>query len=337
MLSSIDPALLGTVCCLLSALGYTAANICLRQSAALQLDPAWVICVKESVSVVVVGPLVLILILRGVRYRVGWRAVVALVLAGLAVQLVGNLPIQWAFGIVGLAVSMPLVFGTMLVASAVIGWLALGERLRPRPLLAILLVITAIGLLSWGAAPGGGAAVDSTGRVLLGLAAASLGGIAFATLGAAIRYASAQRVPVLFTVLVVTGMGVLSLGALTLVRLGYREMLATQPRDLAWMVASGACNLGAFALLSKGLQLTTLVHANILNVSQIALGAAAGMLLFGEPLNSWLLAGIVLTLIGIVVFGRPGSSAAGEPQPAGEPGPQNFRTERDRASQGEPV
>jgi drug/metabolite transporter (DMT)-like permease len=52
----IEPALLGTACCLLSALCYTAANVCLRQLAEQEIDSAWVICVKEIISVAVVGP-----------------------------------------------------------------------------------------------------------------------------------------------------------------------------------------------------------------------------------------------------------------------------------------
>jgi drug/metabolite transporter (DMT)-like permease len=303
-------------------LGYTAANICLRQSAAMQIDPAWVICVKETVAVAVVGPWLLLQIVRGERFALPARALVVLVLAGLGVQLLGNLNIQWAFGVVGLAISMPVVFGAMLIGSALIGLLAFGETLPLRSVLAVALVIAAIGLLGFGAARADSSeetmpAASSPSLILLGIAAAGVGGVTFATLGAAIRYSAQTHVPVIVTVLVVTGMGCISLAAVTLVRLGPAQMLGTDPAALAWMVASGAFNLGAFALIIKGLQLTTLVHANVLNVSQAALGAAAGVLLFREPHNAWLVAGIGLTLVGIAIFRPPGRVSPADPQRKG--------------------
>jgi drug/metabolite transporter (DMT)-like permease len=48
-----------------------------------------------------------------------------------------------------------------------------------------------------------------------------------------------------------------------------------------------------------------LVHANLLNASQVALGAMAGVVLFDEPRNAWLVTGIVLTVLGILFTGRP--------------------------------
>jgi hypothetical protein len=45
----------GTAYCIVSALCYTAANICLRKLAALEADEMWVTCVKEVVTVSVIG------------------------------------------------------------------------------------------------------------------------------------------------------------------------------------------------------------------------------------------------------------------------------------------
>ena len=70
------------------------------------------------------------------------------------------------------------------------------------------------------------------------------------------------------------------------------------------MLASGVFNLLGFLLITKGLQLTTLVHANVLNASQVALAAVAGILFFHEPNNAWLVTGIVLTIVGIFHIGR---------------------------------
>jgi len=311
----IEPAVLGTVCCLFSALCYTATNICLR--AVIQIDPAWVICVKETVSVAVVGPWLLWRVIRGERFSFPWKALAVLASAGLAVQLAGNLSIQWAFGVVGLAISMPLVLGVNLAASGLLGMFCFREMLSPRSIFAIVLVILSITLLSLGAAGKDSwaeslPAASGTLVVLLGIGAACLGGSMFATLGAAIRYAAGARVPVAVNVVIVTGIGVIALGAISLARLGFEGMRSTEPEALLWMIASGVFNLLGFALIIKGLQLTTLVHANVLNASQVALGAAAGILLFHESHNPWLLTGIALTVMGITIFDRPVSKHDGQ-------------------------
>jgi len=282
----------------------------LRQLAGQQVEPAWTICVKEIVAVSVVGPWLLWRMVRGERFCVPWSALAILSLAAVFVQVAGNLSMQWAFGVVGLAVTMPLVFGVNLTASGLIGVALFQEWLSFRSVIAIVLVIAAITLLSIGLAggdigtsslPGG----SDTWIALLGFAAACLTGAAFAGLGAAIRHTSKAQIPVAVTIFLVTGVGVVVLGVISWLRLGAAGMLATEPGTLAWMLASGAFNLIGFALIIKGLQWTTLVHANVLNASQVALGAAAGILLFREMHNPWLLSGIALTIAGICIFGRP--------------------------------
>ena len=54
------------------------------------------------------------------------------------------------------------------------------------------------------------------------------------------------------------------------------------------MAAAGVFNLIGFLGLIYGLQRTTVVHANVVNASQVAMAAVAGMALFHEPPNPWL-------------------------------------------------
>ena len=299
---------LGTACCLLSAACYSGANICLRQLAEIKADPAWVICLKETTAVVVLGPWILWQVCRGVRPSYHPRTLLVLVVTALAVQLIGNLGIQWAFGVVGLVISLPMVFGALLIGAVLIGAIVFRESLSMRSTVAVAAVIASVVLLSVGATERNGASANTGGLFLtsLAIAAAGLGGAVYAGMGAVLRYAASARMPVPVTVVVVTGTGTLSLGALCLIRLGPAEMLATDRTVLTWIIASGLCNVIAFSLIIKGLQLTTLAHANVLNASQVALGALAGVLLFHEPYNSWLLAGVTLTIIGIGLFGKPG-------------------------------
>jgi drug/metabolite transporter (DMT)-like permease len=284
-------------------LGYTAANICMRRLAALEADEMLVIGVKELVTVAVVGPYLLARVIRGEKVFPPWRTLAILMAAALAVQLGGNLPVQWAFGVVGLAITMPAVFGTMLTAAALFGFFFLGERVPKRSLAAILLLIGSVGLLNMAADEAHGSL--SRPLVLLGVGAGCLGGVTFATLSTAIRFTATTRVPIATIVFVTTLMGVLSLGSLSIWRLGSAGLIDTRPDQWTWMLAAGACNLAAFLAITKGLQLTTLVHANVLNASQVAMGAIAGIRLFDESWNVWLLAGVLLTIVGVILVGQP--------------------------------
>jgi drug/metabolite transporter (DMT)-like permease len=327
----------GIAYCVASAVFYTAANICLRQLTTLEVDPAWVICIKETVTVGVIGPWLAFQAFRGRPVMPPPRALAALVLTGLAIQLAGNLPMQWSFGVVGIAIALPAVFGVMLTASAVMGWVLLKEAVSSRSMAAIGFLVCSIVLLSAGVATegavdyrpgveaadvapspaGGDAPIEPAGDVpvvprqlsllwvILGVGASCLAGALFALLTITIRFTATARVPVTSIVFVITGMGVLSLGSLSLGRLGPDHLMATRPEQLAWMVAAGVCNLIAFLAITKGLQMTTVVHANVLNASQVAMGAMAGVLLFHESLNVWSTLGIVLTIVGVVLFRQP--------------------------------
>ncbi len=305
----LDPTVLGTICCIGSAISYTAANICLRQLAGWDVHPAWVIAVKELVTVGAVGPLLLWLVLRKKLDFWNPKVLAVLVATGIGVQLAGNLAIQWAFGTVGLTVSTPTAMGVMLVASAVIGMAWLGERVTRQSAVAIALLIAAIMLLAVGTGIGRQSGLTAAedlppiGIALLGVGAAALAGTMFATLAAAIRYASSRNTPVSVIVLVITGMGVVVCGLISFNQIGLEGMASTPPDRLAWMLASGVFNLLGFLLITKGLQLTTLVHANVINASQVALAAVAGILFFQEPNNVGIVVGIVLTIVGIFYLG----------------------------------
>jgi len=305
------PVVAGTACCVVSALGYTSANICMRRLVELDCDPVWAICNKEVVAVLLVGPYLLWRAIgrRGSLPPLRWVAFLAA--TGLVTQIFGNLSVQWAYGVVGLAVTIPAIFGVMLTAGAVLGMLLLGESVPRRSVFGIGLLIVAIVLLALGS----GAANESVAEPgdefsgplwgMLGLAAACLAGGVYAMLTVVIRRTVTGSTPVSVVVLTITAMGVLVLGPLSLVRLGSQQILETPPEQFAWMAAAGLCNLIAFLAITKGLELTTVVHANVLNASQVAMAAVAGILLFSESPTFWLRLGVVLTIVGIFLSGRP--------------------------------
>jgi len=315
-LPGIRPVVAGTACCVISALGYTAANICMRRLAEMQVDPIWATSNKESVTVLVLGPWLAWQAIRGRIAMPSPRALAALVVVGLAVQLAANVGVQWAYGIVGLAIVIPTVFGVSLTATAVLGQSLLGERVSGRSVLALGLLVMSIALLSLGAGTAHRSVVASSGAfsssvwATAGVAAACLAGAVYAVLNVTIRRAVNGSAPPTIIALIVTGMGALSLVPLSLYRLGLAGLLHTSGEALVLNLAAGVLNLVAFLAIIRGLQLTTLVHANVLNASQVAMAAVAGMLLFHEPPSPWIILGIALTVAGIVLIDRPGDADA---------------------------
>ena len=301
---------LGTFCCILSALAYTAANVCQRKLA-VDYHPAWITFVKVSVAVVVLGP--------WLAYRSGTgrpafpprRALAALIPVALVGQLVGNLGILWAFRVIGMAPTVPALYGVMLIGSALLGRLVLGEKVSRRSAAAIGLLIGSIAILGVGAGAANRAMASAaevpTGPIqtALAVAAACLAGVAFALVTTTVRHTVTSGHPASGVVFVITSVGTLVMGSLSIWRVGIPELISTRPGDFAIMLAAGGFNLLAFLMIAKGLQLTTLVHANVLNASQVAMCAVAGMFLFLEPASTALLLGVCLTVAGTILIDRP--------------------------------
>jgi drug/metabolite transporter (DMT)-like permease len=291
-----------------SALAYTGANVCLKHLAGLA-DNVWTICVKEFVTVAAVGPWLLWQTARGRKVWPSSGEVLVLVLVGLAVELIGNLGMLWAMKVVGLSVAIPAVSGTNLAVSALLGWLLLGEGVRPRTMLAVGLLMIAVALLSL---QGGPPNLPSRGpfHAALALAAACLAGAVFAGMMVAIRRTVIGVTPPEAVMFMICSMGVLSLGPLSLWRVGGPGLLATPSRLLLLMLLAGLLNLIGFFCLTRGLQLASVVHANVLSASQVAMAAVAGFVLFGERPGLAAIHGILLTIVGMILVERPRSDAA---------------------------
>ena len=302
----LSPAVAGALCCTASALSYTVASICMRHLST-ECAPSWAACNKEAVSAAAAGTWLLLEALRGRRVLPSWPTMGLLLLLGLAVQLLGNLPSQWSYSKVGIAIVIAANVGTMLAASAAMGSLFLGERVSPRSIGAIALLLGSLGLLVLGAqAAGQQISPESNPWIIAAAVAGScFAGVVYASLSIAVRRNVTRDTRVSVVVFAVTVMGVLSLGPISLHQLGMEEMLQTPPEHFAWMYAAGFFNLLGFLAIIKGLQLTTVVHANVVNASQVALAAIAGILLFNEPRNPWLILGVGLTALGVVLIDRP--------------------------------
>ena len=332
---------LGMVYCVLSAVFYTLMGICQRELSTTA-DPVWVNCVQASVSTVVFGFYLSFWSLRGRSVWPTRGVALGLMALGVITQLGGS-SYQWSLGVVGLTIGNPLQMGVMLAAAALLGWIILGERVGWRAITAIALITASVLLLSVGAEEAsqtineaksaetngavaggegsGGPAADKTADkpdvplliVLLGVGAACFAGVAFAILTVGMRKTATENTSPEAIVFFINVMGILFLGPWAAARLGLRGMLATSPGDLIVMLAVGLCNLLAFLLIAKALQVTGVVRVNVVNNAlTTALTVLAGIVIFAEPANRELIVGIVLTLAGIVLISTAEAEEAKE-------------------------
>ncbi len=324
----LAPTTRGTLYCGLSALAYGLMGICQRQ-VATSCDPVLVNCVQASVSTAIFGAYLLFRSLRGHSAWPPLAEMIALLGIGLVTQL-GGVAYQWSIGIIGLAIANPLQMGVMLAGSAVLGFLMLGERASWRCITAIVLITAAVVLLSLGAEAGNSAIVATSqtaeeppvpsaqpamvngesprlaGRMLwplLGVAAGVFCGLAFAVLTVGVRKMVTGATSPEATVFFISCAGTIFLGPWSVQRLALSGILATTAKDLLAMLAFGGFNLLAFFLFAKGLQLITVVRANIVNNGlATAFSVLAGILVFAEPASRELILGMMLLLTGIVMI-----------------------------------
>ncbi len=314
----------GTACGVISALAYTGANILLKLLSQEGVDPVWVSCVKAAPTAALAWWMIARRARRGLPALPPARLLPGLLAAGLFMQLGGNVSFQWALGEIGLAVCIPLVFGTLIIGGALLGRIWLGESISHRSALAMLLLVAAVTVLSFGTQDARDAvspSADNSGltTVVLATAAACLAGLAYAVCNTVIRRVATGAVSLSATLMVLSTSGVVSLGVLALARIGPGGCLQTTAAQWGVMLAAGLFNAAAFFSLGLALQTVTIVRANTINASQVAMCAVAGLILFGEPATASLGIGIALTMAGLLIVTRARKTPSTDRQETREP------------------
>ncbi|MEN6407428.1 MAG: DMT family transporter [Thermoguttaceae bacterium] len=305
--SSNKPLVLrGAFYCLVSALAYTLSNICMRELSALRCDVVWAVFNREAITTILLAPWVLGMVVRRRKGLPSGRGLWELLAAGFQLQLIGNMCAQWAFGMVGLSVTIPVYFGAVIVCGAILGWLWLGERVARRSLTAMSVLAVALMLLGKGAETAGPVvATASATMLLLAVLASGVAGASSGILSIAVRRSVKRTIAPVAVGFWIPFTGAIALGPLCLARLGVDGILATPGLQWWLMLGAGGLNLVGFLSFILGLQHITVLRANLVNASQVAMASVAGMLIFREPPNLWLLAGIVFTIVGILQVGGP--------------------------------
>jgi DME family drug/metabolite transporter len=301
-----DSVTIGTWSAVLAAFGYTASIIALRHLAKHEgLDWAiWVSCMKAvPVSLAAAA----IILYRMTRRQMVWPSapiVFELLATGLFMQFSANVTFQWALSLGGMALSVSLSNATLMLSGAVLGGLMLKEHLTVRSTVAMFVLTTSITILSLGAEPTLRKTVLHN-SFWLSVAAAILAGIGWGLSGVIIRRVVTREVTVAVTIFLLSITGVVGLGLTTVWRKGPQWMLETTPGDFQTMMVAGGFTTIAFFALTESLRRITVVRANLLNASQIAMAALAGVIIFDERMTVGLIIGTALTALGLLLMDKP--------------------------------
>lgn len=311
-LTKEHPAVWGTGLTMLSAIFYSGANVALR-SVARPDDFDWSIWVTANKGVCAAVIAFTICCVQTLRGRPGFpplRIVPLLLIAGAMTQYLGNLSFQYALSVGGLALTVPLTFATLITTGAILGRIVLGEPLTKPLAAAMAVLIFAIIILSQGAAEASASVTGDPGTMTKALLAGCLAGLGYGSVGVIIRQARQQNLSVAATLVYISSSGVIGLTLISLWRVGFDRMIATPPTDYGWMMLASLCNAGAFFSVAAAYGLLPVTRVNLVNTSQAAIGGAAGVLFFQEALTGWLVAGTLITILGLLLTSIPTKRSA---------------------------
>jgi drug/metabolite transporter, DME family len=290
-----------------SAIAYTLTNILLR-GVADRSDlgwSAWLTFLKAAPSAIAAWALIFWGWRNGKRALAGWRSVGYLILSGLLMQVGGNLLFQYALSLGGLALTVSLCFAGLIIAGAAGGRLMLKEAVPLRTLVAMALLIAAVFVLQGGAEAATSVMHRDASRWAAAQAVfwACLSGACFGLGGVAIRHSMTGAGTLAGTVAPIATVGLVVPPMIAAGLLGLDGLAAIEPRVHAATLLAGTFNAIGFFAVSAAMARIPLTRVNLINSSQAALCAIAGVTWFGEPMNRWVVAGTVLTMVSFVILG----------------------------------
>jgi drug/metabolite transporter (DMT)-like permease len=286
---------------LTAALGYAAANVALR--AATETDAILVSAAKSWPTVAACAPLLIWMLLKKQKVATSWSTFPTLLLGVTIGQLFGNVLFQVSLGIIGLALSVPLNLSAMIIGGAVMGRVLLGDPVSRRTIVAIVILIVATVVLSMGGSTILPERPVTPMMFALGVAAALVSGAAYSFFGTAMRKGLREGLTVPLAMGASGMVGVLLLTPLAVGVMGVEKIAATSTVQWWAIVLAGTFNMAAFFMLSFSLRAIPVVAVNLLNATQAALAALAGVWWFNEELTTSMVLGSAITIAGLVVLG----------------------------------
>ncbi|QEG02458.1 EamA-like transporter family protein [Stieleria maiorica] len=249
--------------------------------------------------------------------RAALRRFPQFILASFLAQFFGNAAFQKALERIGLAASVPITLGVLIVGGAILGAVLLKEPVSRRKVVAMVTLITAVVVLSIPdrevsepreiesvTTSSAEADLPEAIDVVVGSLWAAVSGLAYAFFGVTMRQTLQTGIPARNLMLVSGLTGSIALWAFCFVTLGTATITSTSPSQWALMFTAGFLNFSAFVAITTALRLLPVVAVNLINASQVAMAGVAGVILFNEPITIQLAIGISLTFIGLIILAR---------------------------------
>jgi drug/metabolite transporter (DMT)-like permease len=327
---------IGPACGLASAVLYTLTNIALR--GCVEVDAYLVSAVKAAPTVICLGPVLGWMATKKTTIIPSRKRIPQFILASFIAQFFGNVAFQKALEHIGLAASVPITLGLLIVGGALFGALLLREPVGRQKIIAMITLISAVIVLSIpysdeasppessppesnestesvaetaaakAAAERSGGEVEprdlSAISILIGSGWAAVSGLAYAFFGVSLRQTMKTGVRPSATMFISGTIGTLTLWSYSFATLGSEQIFATSAGQWTSMIAAGVFNFSAFIAITSSLRLLPVVAVNLINASQVAMAAVAGVLLYREPITVQLIGGILLTIVGLMILAR---------------------------------
>lgn len=315
---------------LFAAAAYSVANMALRGLAKADGGPGWDMWVAGTKAFPTFFVAIVLIAWRrwnGQTSFAEWSFVWPIAVAALFNQLGGNFAFQMSLRAIGLAISVPICFSSIICSGAVVGRIVLGDQVTVRTAVSMGLMVASIVFLSTAAqsrsapVPDNAAVSEDTSvevdrvaeqtlktnppmGVAAGVALSMLSGLCYGVTGVFIRKAVRSHMPVAATLFLFSAAGFLILCPGSLLLLPLDDIARTTPTEWVTIATAGIFNAIGFFAITHAMRTLTISRANVINASQNALCAIGAVLVFSESLAPLALLGIGLTISGLLVLDR---------------------------------
>lgn len=305
--SNNRPLLLG----LFAAATYSVANLALRALSKTGAGAGWDMWVagtKAFPTFFIAVVLIAQRKSRGLPSFAEFSFVWPIALAAVFNQWGGNFAFQLSLKMIGLAISVPICFASIICSGAIAGRMVLGDQVTLRNALSMALMVTSIVFLSSAAAGRAPATANEpavasvTHSPATGVALSMLSGLCYGVSGVFIRRAVRSQMPVAATLFLFSAAGFLLLCPASLCLLPLTEIAQITRSEWATIAIAGTFNAIGFFAITHAMRSLTISRANVINASQNAMCAIGACLMFGEQLSSSGMVGVGLTITGLLVL-----------------------------------
>lgn len=318
---------------LLAAVTYSVANLALRGLSRADGGAGWDMWVAGTKAFPTFAVAVVLLLIRkskGQTTFAAWKFVWPIAVAAFFNQMGGNFAFQMSLRAIGLAISVPICFSSIICSGAIVGRIVLNDQVSIRTAISMSLMVASIIFLSTAAKS---RAIESTVTdaidvvtempdtvsesavalsadrptplsVSTGVALSMISGLCYGVTGVFIRKAVRSQMPVAATLFLFSAAGFLVLCPLSLLMLPLQTIAETTPTEWITIATAGVFNAIGFYAITHAMRYLTISRANVINASQNAMCAVGAVLVFNETLSTAGLIGIGLTIAGLLVLDR---------------------------------